>query len=782
MDAPLGRHRAILRLMLTMTAAAIRARQPKSLIAALGAAIPSADDDLTGLEEALQAARMIQALELSNAARSRLAAMPPDMIMGQIVKAAQSLGASARAAGAAWNGAVALLLILPGAFLGGEFHERPLSVLVSRFGSASAHRDKLGAWIAYLAERDEAVAHGLSGLLGLWDDRVVSGSLVETLDRVFYRSLTREAFARYPELNRFSGIGQEDLKHRFRALDQQMAELGRWSVVGTLLKRPIPAGSGVGRRSEYTDLALIHTELAKKIKHIPIRSLMDRAGSAVQAMKPCFMMSPLSVAQYMRPGGLRFDLLVIDEASQMRPEDAIGAVARSRQMVVVGDPEQLAPTSFFDRGDLVSDDEVDDEVDEESVLDQALARFRPARRLRWHYRSRHDSLIAFSNKEFYDNDLIVFPSPTAVGERQGVSLCKVDGLYKARSNVPEAMALCAAAVDRMRRCPDRSLGIATLNIVQKQLIADEIERLAASDPDVETFVQRWSDGLERFFVKNLENVQGDERDTIFVSTIFGPAETGGPVRQNFGPINGRDGHRRLNVLFTRAKHQLRVFTSITADQVASNDEAPRGARVLRSYLSYAATGRLEVGEQSGREPDSDFEVFVAERLAAAGYECAMQVGVAGFFLDIAVRDPARLGTFLLGVECDGATYHSSKSARDRDILRQQILEGLGWNIYRIWSTDWFADPHGQTAKLLTHLAELRSMSSLNGSQPLKARALEQSASAAGLNDAMTISQRPEVDAREASSCLQCSTTLRLPSGRSGFVSCPICHHRGFYMT
>ncbi len=781
MDAPLGRHAEILRLILTVKTAAARAQHSKPLVTALGPDVPEARGDLTGLEDAMDAVRIISTIEIPDAIRSALELRPPRTIMREIVPAAPSLDASASAVIETWDSVKALLLIVPSAFLGGKFHELPFSVLADRAALASAHQDKLGAWIAYLFERDEAVANGLSDLLALWDDRLVPGSLAETLDRVFYRSLTREVFAKFPELNRFSAIGQEEMRDKFRALDQQMVALGRWSVVGTLLKRAIPAGRGVGRRSEYTDLALIHNELAKKTKHIPIRSLMDRAGAAVQAMKPCFMMSPLSVAQYLRPGGLRFDLLVIDEASQMRPEDAVGAVARCSQMVVVGDPKQLAPTSFFDRGDIVSDDECDDAVDAESVLDQSLARFRPARRLRWHYRSKHDSLIAFSNKEFYDNDLIVFPSPAAVGDDQGVSLCKVDGLYRARSNVPEAMAVCEAAIDHMRRRPDRSLGIATLNIVQKQLISDEMDRLAASDPDVETYVQRWSDGLERFFVKNLETVQGDERDTIFVSTVFGPTEAGGPVRQNFGPINGRDGHRRLNVLFTRAKHQLRVFTSMTADQVASNDDAPRGARVLRDYLSFAATGRLAAGEESGREPDSDFELFVAERLKAAGYDCAMQVGVAGFFLDIAVRDPARRGTFLLGVECDGATYHSSKSARDRDILRQQILEGLGWNIYRIWSTDWFRDPQGQTTKLLKHLAELRSPSLASPGQVLKGQALEQSVSITGIADVISSTQ-PELDRRECSSCPHCSAMLRLPSARSGFVSCPVCHQREFYVT
>ena len=581
--------------------------------------------------------------------------------------------------------------------------------LTERCRRATAHRDGLGTWVGYLVERHEAIARGLGDLVDLWDQGLVTGELANAVERTFWRSLSREAFSHYPELSRRSGFAQEQTKSQFRDLDRQVVKLGREDVVAKLLQRPVPSGNGEGRRSEFSDLALIHNEIAKRTKHIPIRALLDRAGAATLALKPCFMMSPLSVAQYLKPGSLRFDLLVIDEASQMRPEDAVGAIARCDQIVVVGDPKQLPPTAFFDKNDITADEDdgADESIDAESILDQALGRFRPARRLRWHYRSRHGSLIAFSNKEFYENDLIVFPSPSAIGPDVGVSLEKVDGLYLARCNVPEAMAVCRAAAEHMRRRPDRSLGIATLNTVQRQLIVEEMDRLATIDADVEAYVARWNETLERFFVKNLENVQGDERDTIFVSTVFGPSEPGGPVRQNFGPINKPGGHRRLNVLFTRAKHQLRVFTSMSPDQVASNPESPRGARVLRSYLTFAATGRLEGGTETGREPDSDFEVFVAERLRLAGYECAMQVGVAGFFLDIAVRDPLRPDVFLCGVECDGASYHSSKSARDRDILRQQILEGLGWNIYRIWSTDWFRDPNGQTAKLVEHLGRLR---------------------------------------------------------------------------
>ena len=714
-----ARHEEIGRVLLSALEAERRAACPAGLADALGTGVPGMrHDDLSLLEEAIAAVEVLDAMNVTPALKVALSRLSPNALMEEVVPAARAAEQAAERAVTLWDAVRERLQVNPAAFFGAPFLGLPLGHLEQRCRRATTHRDELGAWTGYLLERHDAIARGLGELLDLWDEGLVTGELPGLVERTFWRSLTREAFESYPELNRFSGFNQEQTKQQFRDLDRQLVRLGREDIVAKLLNRPVPAGNGEGKRSDYTDLALIHNEIAKKTKHIAIRSLLDRAGAAAQALKPCFMMSPLSVAQYMKPGALRFDLLVIDEASQMRPEDAVGAIARCDRIVVVGDPKQLPPTAFFDKNEVTADEEEADEtIDAESILDQAMARFRPARRLRWHYRSRHGSLIAFSNREFYDNDLIVFPSPRDVSPDVGVSLEKVEGLYLARSNVAEAMAVCRAAARHMRERPDRSLGVATLNTVQRQLIIEEMERLSTTDPDVEAYMTRWNATLERFFVKNLENVQGDERDTIFVSTVFGPSDAGGPVRQNFGPINKPGGERRLNVLFTRAKHQLRVFTSMTPDQITANPDSPRGARVLRGFLTFAATGRLEGGEETGRPPDSDFEVFVAERLRLAGYESAMQVGVAGFFLDIAVRDPSRPGVFLCGVECDGASYHSSKSARDRDILRQQVLEGLGWNIYRIWSTDWFRDPNGQTAKLLEHLARLRS--SPQGAAPSK---------------------------------------------------------------
>lgn len=684
----------------------IAAHVPTALDAALKNTCPAPFDDHASFDAALRLAFALDRLPLPSPMRNVLWLTSPEALGKIVVPAAIDAATALNVATKRWASLKARLGLNETNLLGrAAGMAMPVQVAL-RLSAAASHPGELGSWIFYLREREAAEAIGLKDLLQLWDNQVLHFPLATAFDRVFHHALAREAFARHPELEQFTGLGQQEARARFAALDAETATLLRQRLADELAKQPVPIGNGSGKRSEFTDRSLILLEIGKQKRHIPIRQLLDRAGPATQALKPCFMMSPLSVAQYLKPGGLRFDLLVIDEASQMRPEDALGAVARCGQIVVVGDPKQLPPSAFFARSDTRDDDDgLDEEVDAESILDLAQMVFRPMRRLRWHYRSRHGSLIAFSNKEFYDDDLMVFPSPAEADATRGVASVKVDGLYKARSNLTEVTAVCAAAVEHMRTCSDRSLGIATMNGIQRDLIALEMDRLAATQPEVEAYRERWSDTLERFFVKNLENVQGDERDVIFISTVFGPPTPGGKVLQRFGPINGASGHRRLNVLFTRAKHHVKLFTSMTPDDVLAGPESPRGAQVLKAYLAYAQTGRLEAGVVTGKEADSDFEIFVRDRLQIAGYEAVPQVGVAGFRIDLAVRDPRSPATFLLGIECDGASYHSSRSARDRDILRQQVLESLGWTIYRIWSTDWFRDPEGQTKKLLSFIIQ-----------------------------------------------------------------------------
>lgn len=462
-----------------------------------------------------------------------------------------------------------------------------------------------------------------------------------------------------------------------------------------------PQGNGIGKKSTFTNMSLLRNERAKKRNRVGVRDLTRRAGQALQELKPCWMMSPLAVAQYLH-SGLTFDLVVIDEASQMTPENAIGALSRAKQAVVVGDTKQLPPTTFFQKAMDDSDTDEDLREDSESILDLSNMAFRPVRQLRWHYRSRHSALIQFSNEWMYDNKLTIFPSAREDDPDFGVHLVEVDGIYRGKRNEIEARQVVQAAVRHMRENPDLSLGVCTMNGDQRDLIIEEFERERERNQHVQEYVRRWEeheDALEHFFVKNLETIQGDERDVMFISTLYGPETHGGRPHQRFGPINSIHGHRRLNVLFTRAKRKIVTFTSLRPTDILVDDGKNVGVRMFRAWLEYCGSGYVPSRARSGGDTESPFEDYVLRQVEALGCEAVPQVGAAGYRIDIGVRHPDWPYGFILGVECDGASYHSSRSSRDRDRLRQEILEGLGWRFHRIWSTDWFNDPRTQIERL-----------------------------------------------------------------------------------
>jgi hypothetical protein len=571
-------------------------------------------------------------------------------------------------------------------------------------------------WSKYLVAKNDCKTLGLGVLVEKLELLEVPPSKLSlAFEFVAYQSMGKSVFRKYPELSRFAGTSHEKLREEFASLDKEIiAANGREFAHRIDKAKKILEGDSGSRAGDLTEMNLLRRELNKQRRHIPIRQLLKRAGRTLQEIKPCFMMGPLSVAQYLEPECLKFDLVVMDEASQLRPEEALGAIARGSQLIVVGDPKQLPPTSFFDRlMDGGEEEESDDTptvlAGMDSILDICQQLFHPVRTLRWHYRSRHESLIAFSNHHFYRN-LIVFPSPYATGGRLGVRYRYIrQGAYKDRQNVPEAQRVVDAVLDHMIRRSDESLGVVTLNQTQRELIEDLLDRKLRSFEEGQKFLAKQEEEGWPFFIKNLENVQGDERDVIFISTTFGKAVGTDKIRQNFGPISRPDGWRRLNVLFTRARLRVELFTSMQAEDIVVDGKTPLGTKALRDYLDFARRGVLTTTDETDRDPDSDFEVAVANALQAAGYPVKPQHGVAGFYIDMVVRNPDRPGEFLAGVECDGATYHSSASARDRDRIRQEILEGLGWKgrIYRIWSTDWFFDSRREIKKLLDFLNRRR---------------------------------------------------------------------------
>ncbi len=511
------------------------------------------------------------------------------------------------------------------------------------------------------------------------------------------------------ELARLGGLKLSTARQTFVRIDTELQRLEAQRIVALRRRDPIPEGKDFGPVKTWTEKALINKQIANKRNHIAIRELVLRAGRAMQALRPVWLMSPTSVAQMSPPGAVEFDIVLVDEASQMLPEFAIGAIARGAQLVVVGDAQQLPPSNFFnvtlDPTLIAKDDEDDDAIEEESILDLANARLGAKRRLKWHYRSRHESLIQFSNRQFYNRDLVVFPSPVPSDPDLGVKHIYVAGVYESHINQQEAEAVIQQVLEIAYSQPKRSMGVAAMNGAQRDLIHIEIERLATEDRKLRDYIESWKNNIEPFFVKNLENVQGDERDIIIISTVYGPNKDG-KVVQRFGEMNKKAGHRRLNVLVTRAKCATYLVTSLRSSDIKPIETSSKGIWAMQAYLTYAEGGAV-TDEGIGGEADSDFEIFVADRLRDAGYDVVYQVGVEKFRIDLGIKHKSAPGGFIAGVECDGATYHSGYTIRDRDAIRQSVLEGLGWRIWRVWSTDWWADADNEVLRLLAWLEPLR---------------------------------------------------------------------------
>jgi len=566
-------------------------------------------------------------------------------------------------------------------------------------------------WCFWQKVRDEGMKLGLAPVIA-----TLEAPNGETLDipALFERSFRRDLFFATIEsessLREFFGREQNERIDRFCEVDDKIAKLVR-EIIRARLAAHIPRDQ-VKNDIPKAEIGLLRHEIGKKMRHIPVRQLLSRIPNLLPRLKPCVLMSPLSVAQYLEASHAIFDVVVFDEASQIPVWDAIGAIARGQQLIVVGDPKQLPPTNFFNSA--VDDDESlapEEFKDLESILDELMTQGLRHKRLQWHYRSRHEGLIAFSNRQYYENELLTFPSAeTTLG---GVKLKYLPKARydkgKSRTNRAEAEALVTELIARLKDSDGcrYSYGVVTFSLAQQQLIENLLDEERRKFPEVEVhFGDEPPVEGEPVFVKNLENVQGDERDVILFSICYGVDEAG-RVSMNFGPLNRDGGERRLNVAITRAKHEVVVFSGLRADQIDLTRTRARGVRDLKYFLDYAERGPSALAAATSAsldgEPDSEFERMVAKRLQDAGYEVHHQVGCSGYRIDLGIVDPANPSRYQLGVECDGATYHRAATARDRDKLRQLILEGLGWTLYRIWSTDWWHDCEAETKKLLAFL-------------------------------------------------------------------------------
>ncbi|MEI6572569.1 MAG: DUF3320 domain-containing protein [Alphaproteobacteria bacterium] len=544
------------------------------------------------------------------------------------------------------------------------------------------------AWCRWCAAVQEADAIGLTPLIAEINKGTILSNDLEPAFEYAYASWLANCIVNEDEVLSSFLVEEHEAKiESFRRADERVSELSR-QIVCARIGGNVPGMTSFGTDPEW---GLLSREIQRS--KLPIRQLFKEIPTALTKLAPCMMMSPLSIAQYLPTNSKIFDVVIVDEASQIPVWDAIGALARGKQVIVVGDPEQLPPTSVGERG--ADDADQDNISDLPSILDECLGANLPHLELTWHYRSKHESLIAFSNAKYYRGRLVTFPSPNT--KDTAVSFIHVpDGIYErgsGRVNRKEADKLVSHLVHHLKTSP-LSIGVVTFNSEQQRLIENLLDQARMSDPTLEMFFDPLRT-REPVIVKNLENVQGDERDVIYFSIAVGKDQAG-VIRAQISSLNKEGGHRRLNVAVTRAREELKVFSSMRAAQIDMGRTNSRGVRDFKHFLEFSERGPKAIAEAfelTGRATDSPFEDAVKAALESKGWEVHPQVGVSHFRIDLGIVNPVSPGKYLAGVECDGAAYHSSATARDRDRLREIVLKDLGWNIRRIWSTDWWMNPH-----------------------------------------------------------------------------------------
>ncbi|MDD3231017.1 MAG: DUF4011 domain-containing protein [Oscillospiraceae bacterium] len=591
-----------------------------------------------------------------------------------------------------------------------HFYEMPLSDLKQAVQACKDNFVSLEYSIDYRNAEEKLKKLGIDSFLNKAKElNLPAAEIIPVFAKCFCRSWLDAVLPKFPSVNSFRRLRQDEYIQKFRHLDKQYLEISKAALIAKLVSR-LPDFDSFSANSG--EIALLRREMAKQRRLMPIRKLIAAVPNLLPALKPCIMMSPLSVSTYLGGSNYEFDTVIFDEASQVPTEDAICSIFRAKQAIIAGDSKQLPPTDFFNSSMLSSDDSDQDEENSdagayESLLDEAS--MLPTQTLLWHYRSKSEDLIAFSNAKIYQGSLITFPSPVEKAKGMGVEYVHVaGGIYERRGkgNQKEAEKIAELVFEHFREFPNRSLGIIAFGEIQQAAIEEAIIRKRRENPQYESFFKE--DKEENVFIKNLETVQGDERDTIIFSIGYAP-DASGKFIMNFGPLSRKGGERRLNVAITRARYNLKLVGSILPTDIDVDRTSGQGPKLLRLYIDYAINGaKVILGETTINHDlwfDSSFEEAIYNFITAHGYEAATQVGCSGYRIDMAVRHPKFNGRFAIGIECDGAAYHSARTARERDRLRQTVLEDMGWHIYRVWSTDWIKDQHTEGEHLLQAIQE-----------------------------------------------------------------------------
>jgi len=511
---------------------------------------------------------------------------------------------------------------------------------------------------------------------------VPTDELISAFDCDLGKALVTDVISHSSELSRFQGTLFEDTIRRFGETLDKFSSLTMQELVAELSSKIPAAGTAAGS----SEIGILQKAIKSNGRMMSIRKLFDSIPNLLRRMCPVMLMSPISVAQYIDPAYPKFDLVIFDEASQLPTCEAVGAIARGENVIVVGDPKQLPPTSFFSSNQV--DEENYEKEDLESVLDDCLALSMPQKHLLWHYRSRHESLIAYSNIKYYDGKLFTFPSPD--DQISEVSWVHVEGYYdkgSTKTNKAEAKAI-VDEISRRLRDPElrkMSIGVVTFSMPQQNLVDDMLMDAFRNEPELETFA---NEQYEPILIKNLENVQGDERDVIMFSIGYGPDKEG-KVSMNFGPLNRDGGWRRLNVAISRSKCQMIVFSTISPDQIDLSRTRSDGVEGLKGFLEFAAKGRSALAVRGGTSAASNgFGEAVAAELEKIGYKAKCSVGCSDYKIDVAVCDPDDPEKYILAINCGSMSSYVNGTASDRTLSQPSVLKGLGWSTMNVYILDW----------------------------------------------------------------------------------------------
>jgi hypothetical protein len=566
------------------------------------------------------------------------------------------------------------------------------------------HLDTLKDWSTYTTIKERLIAGGLNSLIDAFEGREIkAGQILNAYKKGLYKAIANHIIENNPALSGFHGQLFEGKIRKFRELSDSFEKLTREELYARLAAR---TPSFTQEAAQSSEIGLLQRTLRNNGRAMPIRKLFDLIPNVLPRLMPCMLMSPISVAQYFDANSAKFDLVIFDEASQMPTCEAVGAIARGNSVIVVGDPKQMPPTSFFSTNTF--DEENVEQEDLESILDDCLALSMPSYHLLWHYRSKHESLIAFSNAMYYDNSLLTFPSTDDLATK--VKLIKVNGFYdrgKTKQNRAEAKAIVDYIIYLLSNpsVSKRSIGIVTFSSVQQSLIEDLLNDTFLLRPDLEKLAYETEEPL---FIKNLENVQGDERDIILFSIGYGPDEAG-KVGLNFGPINRDGGWRRLNVAVSRARYEMQVFSTLRSDQIDLNRSNSEGVAGLKAFLAYAEKGKqaLPTNLITTGNHIPGLEHFIAMEIRKHGYNVNTNIGCSDYKIDVGIVHPNYPNQYLLAILCDGKTYQAAKTSSDREIIQPGVLKGLGWNIMKVWSVEWWEDSNKVTQEILAaiHKAE-----------------------------------------------------------------------------